>query len=153
MQTRELTGRERQAIRRSIKSICANYDNEYGCLPLDSDCIIFDIAYSGDIICKWFRDAVMPQVPEIERILTDSTASETKLCAVCGKKFPLNRRQKYCSEKCSLKSRRKSVAGNVKEYRRRKRYGCNHLTITNPAISKGSSTKTIKDSINHREGI
>lgn len=35
MPVRELTGREKQAIRRLVKSSCANYDEEYGCLPLD----------------------------------------------------------------------------------------------------------------------
>ena len=32
---RELTGREKQRIKKLITSLCANHDKEYGCLPLD----------------------------------------------------------------------------------------------------------------------
>ena len=32
---RELTGREKQRIKKLVTSLCANYDKEYGCLPLD----------------------------------------------------------------------------------------------------------------------
>ena len=35
---RELTGREKQRIKKLVISLCANYDKEYGCLPLDCDC-------------------------------------------------------------------------------------------------------------------
>ena len=31
---RELTGREKQRIKKLVTSCCANYDKEYGCLPL-----------------------------------------------------------------------------------------------------------------------
>ena len=36
--SRELTGREKQRIKKLVTSLCANYDKEYGCLPLDCDC-------------------------------------------------------------------------------------------------------------------
>ena len=32
---RELTGREKQRIKKLVTSLCANYDKEYGCPPLD----------------------------------------------------------------------------------------------------------------------
>ena len=35
---RELTVREKQRIKKLVTSLCANYDKEYGCLPLDCDC-------------------------------------------------------------------------------------------------------------------
>lgn len=35
---RELTGREKQRIKKLITSLCANHDKEYGCLPLDCEC-------------------------------------------------------------------------------------------------------------------
>ena len=34
---RELTGREKKRIKKLITSRCANYDKEYGCLPLDKE--------------------------------------------------------------------------------------------------------------------
>ena len=35
---RELTRDERKTIRRLVTGMCANYDSEYGCLPLDCPC-------------------------------------------------------------------------------------------------------------------
>jgi hypothetical protein len=126
MQIRELTGRERQSIRRLVKTMCANYDNDYGCLPLDCECFMFRKAYSGGAMCKWFRDAVLPLNAELERIFTGGIAPDKKPCTVCGRPFPLNGRQIYCSDKCAASGRRKSVAGNVRAYRERKRK-CNQL--------------------------
>jgi len=122
MQIRELTGREKQAIRRLVKAMCANYDDEYGCLLLDSDCLMFGKAYAGGALCKWFRAALMPLDPALERIFTGDT-SETKPCPICNGVFPLNGRQTYCSSKCSKAARRRSVAASVKAYRNRKRRG------------------------------
>ena len=135
MQIRELTGRERQAIRRLVKESCANYDSDYGCLPLDGECFMFGKAYSGGALCKWFRDAVLPLDAELERIFTGGIAPDTKPCTECGTAFPLNGRQIYCSDKCAAEGRRKSVAGNVRAYRERKRK-CNHL-----ASEKGRNAK------------
>lgn len=43
---RELTGREKQQIKKLITSLCANHDKEYGCLPLDCECPMFGICYA-----------------------------------------------------------------------------------------------------------
>ena len=40
MDALELTRAERAAIRGLVKRWCANYDPEYGCLPLDCECYI-----------------------------------------------------------------------------------------------------------------
>ena len=138
MQIRELTGRERQSIRRLVKSQCANYDNDYGCLPLDGDCFMFGKAYSGGALCKWFRDAVLPLDAELERIFTSGIAPDTKPCVVCGTAFSLNGRQIYCSDKCAAVGRRKSVAENVRVYHERKRK-CNHLVP-----EKGRNSKAVE---------
>ena len=119
MQIRELTGREKQQIRKLVKDMCANYDHDYGCLPLNGECFMFGKAYTHTAICKWFRNAVMSLKPEIKRLFTNIIPNETKPCKVCGKDFSLNGRQAYCSEKCFAISRRKSVANNVREYRKR----------------------------------
>ena len=121
MKIRDLTGREKQAIRKLVKTMCANYDDEYGCLPLDCDCFMFGKAYSGGALCKWFRKALMPLDPKLEQLFTDGAAPETKPCVICGSAFPLNGRQAYCSGKCAKTGRRKSVANNVRAYRDRKR--------------------------------
>ena len=57
---RELTATEKQSIRRLVISECANYDREYGCLPLDGTCYMSTIAFAGSSLCKWFQGAVLP---------------------------------------------------------------------------------------------
>ena len=42
MDSRELTRQERAAIRKLVTGMCANYDSEYGCLPLDCECYILN---------------------------------------------------------------------------------------------------------------
>jgi len=43
-EARELTRHERAVIRKLVVGMCANYDSEYGCLPLDyGGCYMLDI--------------------------------------------------------------------------------------------------------------
>ena len=60
--SRELTRKEKTAIRSLVVTWCANYDREYGCLPLDSDCYmlgkcdgISTAAISGSPSCPLIR--------------------------------------------------------------------------------------------------
>lgn len=43
---RELTGKEKRQIKKLVVSKCANYDKEYGCLPLDCECYMFGEVHS-----------------------------------------------------------------------------------------------------------
>ena len=152
MQIRELTGRERQAIRRLVKTMCANYDADYGCLPLDGDCyMFFGVAHTNSALCKYFRRAVMPLAPELEQIFTGGAAPDTKPCAVCGRAFPLNGRQAYCSNKCASTGRRKSIADNVRAYRERRR-GCNQLAAKEARNIKAFRFQNSVSNTNRREG-
>ena len=63
---RELTGKEKRQIKKLVVSKCANYDKEYGCLPLDCECYMFGVCYSCSGLCKWFRKALLPTVPELQ---------------------------------------------------------------------------------------
>jgi len=131
MQIRELTRKEKQTIRHMV-NMCANYDIEYGCLLLDGDCFMFGKIFTNNILCKWFRNALLPTNPQLERLFTGRIAPDMKPCALCKKQFKLNRRQIYCSKKCNKTGRKKAVAKNVKAYRQRKRDICNHLSTVNP---------------------
>lgn len=62
---RELTAQEKRRIRKLVTSLCANYDAEYGCLPLDCDCYMFGICYRNSGLCRYFREAVLPNEPEL----------------------------------------------------------------------------------------
>lgn len=44
---RELTREEKAAIRSLVAKWCANYDREYGCLPLDCECYMLGKCWTG----------------------------------------------------------------------------------------------------------
>ena len=48
--SRELTRKEKTAIRSLVVTWCANYDREYGCLPLDSDCYMLGKCWTGSYL-------------------------------------------------------------------------------------------------------
>ena len=97
---RELTRDERKTIRRLVTGMCANYDSEYGCLPLDCPCYMLGKWWTGSL-CRYFRAAVLPLAPVLETSLTgEATGPEIRRCAVCGRAFIPEGRQAYCSEAC-----------------------------------------------------
>ena len=57
---RELTIPERRSIRKLVTGNCANYDKEYGCLPLDCECPMLGICYTNSAMCRYFRKSVLP---------------------------------------------------------------------------------------------
>jgi hypothetical protein len=79
-----------------------------GCLLLGGPCYMLQKEYCSHSLCRYFRNAVLPNDPDLEAALTDV---ESRQCPVCGKRFPKSRR-KYCSDKCSAEARkqkRKSI--------------------------------------------
>lgn len=69
---RELTGREKQRIKKLVTSLCANYDKEYGCLPLDCDCPMLGICFTNSALCRYFRKSVLPEDAGLEAVFTQS---------------------------------------------------------------------------------
>ena len=117
---RELTTREKQKIAKLVKERCANYlDEDFfsGCLPLDCDCPMLTKAFCGNAMCKYFRNAVLPNNPELEAVLTGVAA---KRCKHCGKLFPADGRKVYCSESCREAAKRIQTAERVRKHRRNK---------------------------------
>ena len=108
---------EKQEIWRLVITMCANYDSDFGCLLLDYGCFMLNKEYTGGAFCKWFRDALMPLSPETARLFGGAVTPETKPCKMCGKRFPLNGRQSYCSADCFKAARRKAVAASVRKFR------------------------------------
>lgn len=106
---RELTRSERAAIRKLVVVICANYDSEYGCLPLDyGRCYMLDKWWTG-ACCKYFQNAVLPLDSVLEAVLTgrDNSLSQ-KVCPVCGAAYLPVTSQAYCSEACRMKGKRET---------------------------------------------
>ena len=95
--SRELTRKEKTAIRSLVVTWCANYDREYGCLPLDSDCYMLGKCWTGSY-CRYFRESVLPLDPALEAsLMSEGPRPDFKICPVCGGPVPPDRRQAYCS--------------------------------------------------------
>lgn len=117
MEARELTRAERTAIRKLVTSMCANYDKEYGCLPLDCECYMLGKWWTG-ANCKYFRNAVLPLDPALERSLTDpGPAPELRPCAVCGTMFLPSGRMRYCSPACAEAALREQKRAYMRKQR------------------------------------
>lgn len=113
---RELTRTERTAIRRLVKR-CANYDTEYGCLPLDGPCYMLGKWWTGGY-CRYFQESVLPLDPVLEAaLLGQSGGPAYKVCPVCGRAVIPDGRQAYCSAACAKKAHRQQQ----REYMRKKR--------------------------------
>ena len=104
---RELTREEKRAIRALVTKWCANYDKEYGCLPLECECYMFGKCWTG-AYCRYFREAVLPLDPALEAaLLTEGPRPDFKPCPVCGGPVAPDRRQAYCSAACAKKAHRR----------------------------------------------
>ena len=114
---RELTRREKQQVRKLVTSRCANYDREYGCLPLDCDCPMLHICYTNSTLCKRFRNALLPTAPELEAVFNRTA---TVNCKQCGKPFPIDGKRVYCSKQCAEQARRQQTAARVRKHREKK---------------------------------
>lgn len=115
---RELTAKEKQAIRELVRQ-CANYDKEdKSCLPLETGCYMMNKHFNGGF-CRWFQQAVLPLNPALEAALL-RTGENMKACAVCGGLFPVAGRKAYCSEKCREIGKKAADAKRAKKYRLKK---------------------------------
>ena len=113
---RELTGREKQRIKKLVISLCANYDKEYGCLPLDCDCPMLGICFTNSALCRYFRKSVLPEDAGLEVVFTQTPTTH---CKQCGKPFPTDGKRVYCSQRCAEEARRKQTAARVRKYRKK----------------------------------
>ena len=111
---RELTGREKQRIKKLVTSLCANYDKEYGCLPLDCDCPMLGICFTNSALCRYFRKSVLPEDAGLEAVFTQTPTTH---CKQCGKPFPTDGKRVYCSKRCAEEARCKQTAARVRKYR------------------------------------
>lgn len=114
----ELSFREKQRIRKLVKKWCANYDTEYGCLPLDCDCYMFGICYRNSGLCRYFREALLPTDPVLQSVFQPA---QTRNCQLCGRAFPAEGTRAYCSRKCRDEARKRQTAERVRQYRSRHR--------------------------------
>ena len=118
--SRELTRQEKAAIRALVVKWCANYDRDYGCLPLDCECYMLGKCWTG-AYCRYFREAVLPLDPGLEASLTTPIpAPELRICPMCGRSFPPNLHQRYCSPTCQAEANRQKSRQRMRNKRRRR---------------------------------
>lgn len=116
-ESRELTRAEWAAIHKLVTAMCANYDSEYGCLPLDCECYMLNKRWTG-AYCKYFQNAVLPLDPVLEATLTGRETPELDACAICGKPFVPEGRQAYCSPACQTEGNRRRSRERMRKMRR-----------------------------------
>ena len=102
----QMTPAQLKRARKLIRAECCNFDRERNeCLALDDGdgcACVQSISYS--LLCRWFRDAVLPLDPELEEELL--RAGRTKACVRCGARYvPTGRNTKYCP-RCAKRVRR-----------------------------------------------
>ena len=94
-------------------------DREY-CLLLDDGetCVcVQSISYS--LLCRYFREAVLPADRQLCEQITRSGETDLKRCAVCGSTFAAgSNRAKYCPD-CAAKIRRRQKAQSERNRRLR----------------------------------
>jgi len=112
---RELTRDERKAIQKLVKTECANYCREYGCLQLGDACFMLGKCWTG-AYCKYFRSAVLPLDPDLYKALTD-TIIFTQPCALCGTHFVSRTNKLYCCTACAKKAHRKQKRDSIRKKR------------------------------------
>lgn len=118
---RELTRHERATIRRLIVGMCANYDGEHCCLPLDyGRCYMLDKWWTG-CYCKYFEKAVLPLNPILESTLTGQSYLSRKACPVCSNVFLPVTSQTYCSERCRDEGNRRRSRERMRKKRQKSR--------------------------------
>lgn len=114
--SRELTHDERKGVRKLIVGLCANYDKEYGCLPLDCSCYMLGKWWAG-AYCRYFVAAVLPTDPLLQASLFNEQPDNVRACAICGREFLPEGKEVYCSAGCAGQARKK----RQREYMRKRR--------------------------------
>lgn len=108
-----LTPKHRQSANALIKRLCANYEGG-NCLALDDGepCVcVQSISYS--LLCKYFRNAVLPAEPMLE---ANILGTRLERCVSCGAPIlKKGNRKKYC-DRCAVRAYKKQQAA----YARRK---------------------------------
>ena len=115
---RELTRQEKAAIKKLVIDMCANYDKQHGCLPLDCDCYMFEKCWTGSY-CKYFQKALLPLDSMLEASLLNNKPPAQDTCTICKKPFIADGKQSYCSAVCKAEGNRQKSRERMRKKRRR----------------------------------
>lgn len=108
-----MTEEQLARVRKLIRKQCCNYDNGK-CLLFDwPECNVCPQWISYSLLCKWFRDAVLPNDKQLEAELYQTRPAG--YCKNCGKPlFQRKKNQKYC-DRCAVLVRREKEAKRQRE--------------------------------------
>ena len=113
----DLPRMDEKQLRRSrklIRGLCCNYDHG-NCILLDDGepCVcVQGISYS--VLCKWFRNAVLPAAPGLQAAILN--LQPKRRCVICNAPvFAKSNRAKYCPS-CAKKERRRKEAVRLHNY-------------------------------------
>ena len=114
-----LDEKQYRAVKKMTRAECAN--NDCGnCLLLDDGetCVCVQ-AISYSLLCRYFREAVLPADRQLYAEITRAKEIEMKRCAVCKSPFAAaGNRAKYCPT-CAAKIRRRQKAESERNRRLR----------------------------------
>ena len=114
-----LDEKQRRAVKKMTRAECANNDCGH-CLLLDDGepCVCVQ-AISYSLLCRYFREAVLPADKQLYGEITREREIEWKHCAVCKSTFAAgSNRAKYCPD-CAAKIRRRQKAQSERNRRLR----------------------------------
>ena len=117
-----LNDAQHRRVKKLTRCHCAN--NVCGLLLDDGDPCVCVQAISYSLLCRYFREAVLPADRELCADLA-ATADTRKKCELCGKPFPArSNHAKYCDRCAPYASRR-----NAAERKRRQRAKARCVTV------------------------
>lgn len=107
-----MTEAQARRVHKLAKVRCCNCFSGY-CFLLDTPC---PQCLTRSLICKWFRNAVLPEnVPLYVELTCEKGRS--KACSVCGELFvPTGSRSVYCPN-CAAKIAREKAAARKRKQR------------------------------------
>ena len=125
-QNRELTSKEKRSIKKLVTRLCANYDSEYGCLPLDCDCPMFGICYTNSAMCRYFGNQFCPMTRSCKHHWKASLSAPVSIAV---RNFRLT--ENGCTAPSSVRSL-PAVSRMQREYGNSETSESNHLPLRNP---------------------
>lgn len=114
-----LNEKQYRAVKKMTRAECANNDCGNCLLLDDGETCICPQSISYSLICRYFREAVLPANKQLYAEIMREKGIETKRCAVCKSPFiAAGNRAKYCPA-CAAKIRRRQKAESERNRRLR----------------------------------
>ena len=77
-----------RAVKKMTRAACANNDNGNCLLLDDGETCVCPQAISYSLLCRYFREAVLPADKELYAEITRDKGIELRRCAICKNTFP-----------------------------------------------------------------